>query len=495
MKLIKNMWVWMMLLISIAVACNKDDGINVPLQNEANEFVWRAMNIYYYWVSEVEDLSTDKYPTYDALYTFLNEYAEPEDLFERLLFEGDRFSWIVDDYEALEQSFQGVSKSFGFKLGLIRIAEGSDDLMGYVRYVVPGSPAEVAGLKRGDLFTKADGQQLTLNNYISLLNESEQVTLALSQILDNEISTTGVEISLVAVELTENPILFSDILEVDGVRVGYLVYNQFVNNGVYHNEMNSIFGRFKTEGINDLVLDLRYNRGGSVDTSVILASLIYGNGSARTVFTATKYNEQLEAALIRAGLDPNEYFTDDIPNTSSQLNRLDLGRVFILTSGSTASASELIISGLDPYMDITLIGTATVGKNLGSTTLYDSPNFRKTPDNSGVNHTKSNYAIQPIISRFTNINDIDYKDGFEPNIQVNEVDYVNEGLKPLGDPGEALLAEALAIITGTARVARPPASKMKAVPDYDIDAVQNSILMDDPELALVVGDQLYMRNQ
>lgn len=486
MKLIKYKLGLLVLVAGFVSGCKQDDGISVPLQNEVNEFVWLAMNGYYFWESEVEDLSIEKYPTYNDLYTFLNNYPDPKDLFDDLLYEGDRFSWIVDDYETLEQSFQGISKSYGFNLGLVRTTLGSEDLLAYIRYIVPGSPADLAGLKRGDLFTEVDGQQLNTGNYVSLLFESESIVITLSQIQDNVVSTADQEISLSAIQITENPIFLSEILEVEGQKVGYLVYNQFVNNSTYHDQLNSVFGQFQSEGINDLVLDLRYNQGGAVVTSTMLASLVYGAGDASTTFTVAQYNDQLRDAFARIGSDPNQYFTDVIPETTTRLNRLNINRVFILISGSTASASELVISGLDPYMDITLIGSTTVGKNLGSATLYDSPNYSKTPDNSSVVHTKSTYAIQPIISRFTNINNIEYGDGFEPNIVVNEIDFL-EGIKPLGDPGEALLSEALAIITGTARLTRPQKSGMEPLADFRLNSPVSTIQIDSKEsLNLVI---------
>ncbi|MEQ8627801.1 S41 family peptidase [Ekhidna sp.] len=490
------------LFLVFTVGCKNDDGpgISVELQNEVNEFVWFGMNGYYYWVDEVEDLSVEKYPTYNSLYAFLNTYSQPEDLFDDLIHpddfsasSGKPFSWIVDDYEELEASFQGISKSFGYELGLLRIASGSDDLVAYVKYVIPGGPAANAGIMRGDVFTEVNGTQLTEDNYLSLLFGNENITITLAQIQDNTISSTDQEISLIAVDIAENPILISDVLELDGVKIGYLVYNQFVNNNTYHEEMNDAFGEFKSAGINDLVLDLRYNGGGSVKTSVMLASIIYGAGGSNDIFTISQYNHQIEQSLTSNGVELNEYFISSLPDSNTPLNRLSLNRVFILTSGNTASASELIISGLDPYIDITLIGTTTVGKNLGSTTLYDSPNFRKTPDNSDVNHTNSTYAIQPIITRFTNIEDIDYRDGFEPNIEVSEINYL-EDLPALGDPSEPLLAEALGVITGVARLERKPDSGMQEIETMQ-DKRTNTILIDNKEILSEIRDHFVYAGQ
>ena len=492
MEFMKNKLVWSLLLTFALFSCSDDnavddgvdgDGISAGLQNEVNEFVWRGLNLYYYWVDDVEDLSVDKYPFLSDLYGFLNQYDDPNDLFNDLLIDGDEFSFMVEDYLVLEQSFQGVSKSYGFNPGIVRVSQGSPELLAYVRYVTPDGPATAAGLKRGDIITEIDGQTLTESNFVDLLLTSESMTIGLSEVQNNTLVLTGQEISLTAVELVENPILLSDVLDAGGTKVGYLMYNQFVNNSAAIEELNDVFGTFKAEGINDLVLDLRYNPGGSVNTSVILGSLIYGGGNNNTVYGLSRYNEQVENALIDSGIDLNRYFTDVILGTDVPLNRLSVSRVFILTSSNTASASELVISGLDPYIDVTLIGTKTVGKNLGSATFYDSPNYEKTPANSTNNHTFSRYAIQPIISRWTNVNDLDYGSGFTPDIQVNEVDFLGS-LPPLGDTADPLLAEALAIISGgVARRELPSDNGMRVL---HTEKLINGLLVEDEEVKRVL---------
>lgn len=507
MNFLKNKLIGLALLTGLIYGCKNDDGISVALQNEVNEFVWFAMNDYYYWVDGVDDLSTEKYPTYNALYSFLNTYNRPESLFDDLLHPDDLnitsgrpFSWFVTDYEELEASFQGTSKSFGYEYRLLN-PSGTNQVYGYVKYVVPTgnqvSPAAEKGLERGDIFVGVNGQDLTINNYQSLLS-MDQYTLNMAAVIDGVVTPTDESISLTAVEnFSENPILVSKTLEVEGMKVGYLMYNQFVNNSGYHNQLNQKFADFKTDQVTDLVLDLRYNPGGSVTTAQILASLIYGNGTTNTVFTTSRYNENIEAALASVGSDPNDYFINKIPDTSTELNRLSINRVFILTSGNTASASELIISGLDPYLDVTLIGTKTVGKNLGSVTLYDSPNYAKTPADSKTNHTNPNHknALQPIIARFTNIDDIDYKNGFLPDIEIDEKEYL-EDLKPLGDPGEPLLAEALSIITGTARVERLTDNGMQTITDSRSNKTYlSTILIDTKEVPKFLRDQFFTEAQ
>lgn len=460
---IKGVLLSLMMSSVLLTNCGKDD---VSLNSEVNDFVWLAMNQFYYWQSDVPELADGV--TRNSLNSFLNGYASPEALFKDLLFEQDRFSWIVDDYEELEASFQGVTTSFGYEFRLIN-PTGTDDIYGYVKYVVPPSvqspvvPAYDAGLKRGDLFTEVDGMPLNLSNYVSLLFEQSSYTLTLGEVVDGNVTSTDQTISMTSIELTENPIHHSTVIDQSGIKVGYLAYNQFINNDNYHLQLNNVFGEFIAQGVTELVLDLRYNPGGSLTTSRILASMMVGSATSSTVFGSIVYNEKL------VDFNTDLTFYDEIPGVSEPINSLNLNRVFILTSNNTASASELIIAGMLPFMDVTIIGTSTVGKNVGSVTLYDSPNYLRTPENSSVNHTNPNhrYAIQPIISQLANSDGFtDYIDGFEADIEINEVDLIGQ-IQPLGDPEEHFLAEALSIISGAARTER-------VSPRYDLRSVYDS---------------------
>lgn len=445
---------------SSVISCRNSLGTNeVALNREQDLFVWQAMNLWYYWQGESSNLADDRFSSYDQLNTYLNDFASSEEMYSKgLILENDRFSRIVDDYDQLEASFQGIRTSFGFEFGLIPLSE--QNLFGYVKYVVDGSPADQAGLKRGDLFLEVDDTQLTRTNFRSLLFTNPSIIIKLASITNDVINNTDKKFAITAVELTEDPIHTSIVFNnLGGPRVGYLLYNQFVNNTSAHVALNDVFGEFKSEGITDLILDLRYNGGGSLQTSRILSSLIYGAASKETLLGSLVHNKKISGIL-----NSDISFLEDISTINSNgeetgklpMNRLSLNRIFILTTGSTASASEFIIAGLDPYLTVTQIGTTTVGKNVGSVTLYDSPSTGYADKGSDLNASHK-YAIQPIVNQLANaVGFTDYIDGLAPDFEVNEIDYLEEGLKPLGDPSEPLLAEALAIITTNARLERKP---------------------------------------
>ena len=162
--------------------CPSEENSSATLNRPQDEFIWQAMNLYYYWQNEVSLLADDRFASYDELYGLLNSAGSSEELYyQDLLSPTDRFSWIVDDYIALENSFQGISEaSFGYDFGLLRESAGSNNVFGYVRYVVADGPADLAGLKRGDLFNEVNGVQLTEDNFNDALFGQSSYTLRLA---------------------------------------------------------------------------------------------------------------------------------------------------------------------------------------------------------------------------------------------------------------------------------------------------------------------------
>ena len=436
---------------SILTGCDKNDEPGVASENEVNTFIWGAMNSWYYWQKEVNELKDEQFSSNSERNTFLNQFSDPNILFETLKHADDRFSWITDDYNAQDEFFAGISTSFGFKYGLVRWS--GDSVIGYVRYVLPNSPASEVKLTRGELFYGVNGSLMTINNYKELLQNQGSYTLDLAKIENNILLPTRTTGSFFARQLTENPILLEKVLEIDGQKIGYLVYNGFRH--TFHEELNNAFGHFKNENVTELVLDLRYNGGGSIYTTMHLASMIYGRATSEDIFGKILYNEK------HGGSTRTLFFVDDLNIVNAEyeiistlaLNELNIERIFILVSNKSASASELLIAGLLPYMEVRIIGDQTFGKNEGSRTLYDSPqsDFTEKDANLNPNHT---YALQPIISKLANSLDFsDYSSGFLPDIEAKESDYL-EFMKPLGEDDELLLSIAIDEITGRSVLGR-----------------------------------------
>lgn len=436
---------------------DKDDNAFVPNPSEnleVHDFIWKGMNEWYFWQGDVDDLSDTRFSSNDEYLDFLGNYSDPEDLFDHLLYEKndiDRFSWIVDDYEELLNSFRGENETFGFGPGSLVRVNDSGDVIWYVAYVIPNSPAAAAGMQRGDLIYKFD--DIVLNNdenTIDQLNNNyfnnNAIKLEFATVNNEVISPTGEEVTLSRQTVQENPVHFSDIIQYNGKNIGYLVYNGFRN--TYNGELNDAFEDFKNAGIDELVLDLRYNGGGSVETSTYLASMIYGQATTSDIFAKSVYNpKHQDENNTDTFADKARIFdksTGDFTGDEVSINRLpSLNRVYILTSESTASASEMIINGLRPYMEVITIGETTYGKNVGSFTLFDSPDYGSR--NINPDHK---YAMQPITFTIYNSNDeSDYVHGFIPDIKVKEFQSY-EDLKQFGDTEESLFRAALDHISG-----------------------------------------------
>ncbi|HEX9601362.1 MAG TPA: S41 family peptidase, partial [Mariniflexile sp.] len=221
---------------------------------------------------------------------------------------------------------------------------------------------------------------------------------------------------------------------------------------------NAVFSYFKNEGIDELILDLRLNGGGSVPTSAYLASMIYANAGIEE-FASLKFNSKHteENGSYFFANTLHVYDSNDKKIGTEAINRLNtLNRLYVLTSNSTASASEMVINGLKPYINpVKIVGTTTYGKNVGSITLYDSPNT-DYQDRLSANPSHT-YAMQPIVFQIFNKNgESDYTQGFVPDIEVKEYEYWNNIL-PFGDENEVVLKAALDDIRGI--TAKGPSQK------------------------------------
>ncbi len=393
------------------------------------DFIWKGLNQYYLWQEEINDLSDTRFEkslgytnaTSKRYVSYLKNFSTPEVLFKYLLSPEDRFSFIVKDIDQLEDSFQGISLSTGMDYALAQIETG--EIVGYVRYVFPNSDAEKKGVKRGDFFLSVDGQRLTTTNYQQLLfNQKNSLTFGFFKVVNKQIVPTESK-TLSQLPLQEDPILLHKTLSRSGKKIGYLVYNSFVSK--YDKQLNEVFGKFKSDGISDLVLDLRYNSGGSVQTAIYLASMIKGTDTQK-IFVKQTSNKKMINYWKR-----DHTFENNISGTP--IHTLNLPKIYILTSKHTASASELIINGLKPYLTVVQIGETTLGKNLASITLKDKTKGSK-------------WAMQPIVLRSENAAGFGhYETGLVPNFEIKE-DVRNLGT--LGDENEPLLAKALELITG-----------------------------------------------
>ena len=460
----KKFFLTLLCLGFVVLSCNKNDDdpileeevIEVPEEEvpvvvdiEVQNFFWQTLNLYYFWQGDVPDLADDRFDTQAGYEEFLSANPEPVDFLEnKLLFSEDRFTFYSDDYTDLVNNSAGVSKSNGLQFGLSLIGD-TDDVFGYVEYIIKGSDASNKDIKRGEVFTGVNGTNLNRTNYIDLLfGDNDTYTLNMAEIVNNTISPINKEVTLTKQEgLQEDPIYVTDVITSGDKKIGYFMYNQFVSGS--EDAMNAVFADFMSQGVTDLVLDLRYNLGGRGSTATILASLIKGTSTSDLLFR-TIYNAKLQAEFDSSSTD--NYFVSTTGafdgNSNAALNTLNLSQVYIIATSSSASASELVMVGLEPYINVVHIGSTTVGKNQGSLLFVDDPEGGNVYDETRVNNINPNvqWGLQPIISRVENSAGFsDYADGLIPDIELDE-DITNLGV--LGDANEPLLARAIQEITG-----------------------------------------------
>lgn len=453
------------LLFFIFTSCTKDEDIidNTGTENaaqnptnstdndelEVESFVYNGLNEIYLYKANVPELANDYFSSTNKKDEFLAKAASPEALFDDLTASFDRFSFITDDYNSLEESFEGMSGATGIKFGLGQIS-GTGNVFGIIRYVLPNTSAAEAGLARGNIFTEIDGQKLTSSNFLGLIDK-EIFTINVGYVEDNQIVLTSEEATLTDDSYTENPVYISKTFDISGRKIGYLMYNSFIAN--FDEELNNAFGNFKAEGVTDLILDLRYNGGGSVESAKDLASMITGQFNEK-VFMKEQWNNKYQNFYETQNPEALINRFDNTLRSGAALNSLNLSEVYILTSASSASASELVINGLEPYINVVQVGDRTVGKFQASVTLYDSEDFSK--EGASNNHT---YAIQPLV--FKSINSAgksDYVDGLEPDIVYAE-NLNNFGI--LGDESEPLLEKALNAILGRSQNNKSPVARLE----------------------------------
>lgn len=393
---------------------------------EVNRWLVDSMRYWYYWNTAIP---SDQQLNFDG---------HPEVFFESLLNRPvDRFSWIQNIQE-LEDELAGIIKTSGLGYGFFGIDKGNEIIAGLaVRYVLEGSPADMAGIERGDLFIELNGGEMTVDDEgyvenIGPLLSGDPFSLTKAELDENgSIVNTGETVELIPVAgFRESAIHLDTVLTTEnGTKVGYLFYNRFLAEQAQ--ELVDAFVKFKEAGVQELIIDERYNGGGSVSIAGLLSALIHRNFDINSPFIQMDYNSNIE---------DEEYTYADLfgveNNDLVQTLNLGLGRVFILATSSSASASELLINNLRPFMgngNVIHIGSATVGKDEASITIQNTdPRF------------EDSWGIQPIILKYQNKNgEGGFVNGLTPQYAAMEQ---SVALKPMGSKEDPLIGMALGII-------------------------------------------------
>lgn len=392
------------------ISCEKDSSLD---KQPVNGWIHSTMKKYYYWSDELPPFSKSN--------------AKPDDYFNSLLSDKDgkngrHYSTIEEDVKTKSGS---IETTHGIKFVPYILSEGSQRVYAWVTYIVKKSSAEAAGVKHGEWISHFNGKELTVDNYNDFGNYTGEMNLTLGQLNRTTfIKTRELKVAS-ARQVEDNPVYLDTTYLVNNKKIAYLVYNSFTsgpedyNDHTYDKQLQGVFNKFAAQSPDEFILDLRYNPGGLLSSAQLLASMLVDQSAMDKLFCKLVYNE----ATGREDYEVN------FKRGGASLN---LKRLFILTTGGTASASELIINGLRPYMDVITVGELTEGKNVGS------EEFSKKEEHSWVLH--------PITCHIENSEGFwEYSRGFEPDFKLSEENY-SGALKELGDKEELMLSGTLHII-------------------------------------------------
>lgn len=395
----------------------------------------------------IEEVMRENYLWAEDMPVIENEddyFQEPSSFFKNMLSKnaldgkGDKYSYMEETKVETEEKTRSMmldrTSTYGMEFLLTGDPTGTTaHTFARVLYVLPDSPAEEAGIQRGDWISTIDQERITTDNYKHLI-QGGVISLKRNQLVQNENGLTWqVRDSLnvgPSAMMEINPFFLNKVFEVEGQKIAYLVYNEFTtgpnNEGtesVYNEQMKQIFAQFKAQSPDAFILDLRYNNGGFLQCAQALGSLLAPASAMGKDFVNLTFNAQASPQVIRYPFDKN--YADA---------NLNLDKVYILTGGQTASASEAVINGLIPYMgaeNVVLIGTKTEGKNVAMQQFKN--------ETHGL-------TLWPVVAFVANANDEgNYSEGFNPHHELDENKQTH--WYPLGDPEEYLLKNTLSLIT------------------------------------------------
>ena len=461
---------WKILLLACALpvfaSCVLDNERDDAKQVEANtktyvnQFVFNAMKMYYLWIAEVEDkmegwLSTDD-PKQKVLEVRYKD-ADGKDI--------DRWTQVTDDYESFVKSIDNVTTTYGYELTLFYTSASKEYVAAAITFVYADSPAEKAGLKRGDIILKVDGEAIPTANYAEIVKNKIIYSDSCSLTLED-----GRRITMTSVEMYCNPIHTVKVFDCGGKKVGYLNFTAFTLDACA--DLVKVCDDFKAQGISELILDLRYNGGGYVQTEEVLASMLAPEPivASGTVFMTEVYNANLTAAWDDS--DKFTYFRNSFKINGKTIDtaesNLGLTKIYAIMAGGSASASEAIVCGLRQFIDLEIVGEQSYGKYCSGVVIeganwYDM--YKSAIPSSDVRNGKkyaANWGIYVMIGRYADKNGDTpcMPNGFTPDHYVE--DNPLDGHQ-LGDPDETMLKAALTLAgyPYPAPAAKPAEAKKK----------------------------------
>ncbi len=359
----------LMLCVSCAQPSGIDDGGRPITEDAIISYIDQRLEQEYYWLDEVQQKRTlfnRHLPWEKYLNHVLSKLTTNED-------DGSYNSKGQRSYYSYIRDVTGTRaelSGFGILLHYTIVVIDENNRFGFVvESVYPDSPADRAGIKRGDIITKINGSFIDTSNYAAYFNSIQYNAMVKLDLTLHRRSDDGMEYNALLLRTTyhETPIAYYDVIDVEGYdkRIGYLSYLHF--DSAYNDDLTEVLRYFVSEGVGELILDLRCNGGGALTSAQLLCSAIVPSSyEGETLCTIERNNRNVVSSKR------SEF---KLENAGQLLN---LERVTVICSDYTASASELVVMGLRGMdFPVRLIGATTEGKNCGMDVTYKNINGRE----------------------------------------------------------------------------------------------------------------------
>lgn len=383
----------------------------------------------------VNDIMHDIYYWYKGVPSSISaiNYVNIFDYFDAHLVSEDRWSWMMTGEDYLD-SGAGISTSYGASYS--QAIDYYNDYGIRARYVFPNTPLSEKGVKRGWELTHLNGTPvMDLVRAGTFNSEMDKTTNSFTFKNLEGTSTTFTASSRV---ISTRSFLKTEVYTADQFpglpySVGYFNYYTFNKNML--SDIEEAMATFKTAGIKALILDLRYNGGGDGEATALLANYIAPSSAEGKVVARREHNDRY-----------SQY--DNVESTTTKVKRiagsLNLDRIFILTSKGTASASEVILNGFDPLMNVIQVGSTTYGKPNGMYVLpypeedYDNPDYVFLPICFfSVNSTGQGHYVDGIVPDQSRPDDLYHDFGVNEDWVKSCLTYISTGSFPALPPKPA----------------------------------------------------------
>ncbi|MCE5346979.1 MAG: hypothetical protein LLG13_11940 [Bacteroidales bacterium] len=414
----KRLFFLMLILLALSVSCKKDntDNDENSMKTVGRDMLFSVMQKWYYW--------------YDLMPTVTKEdYKDPYELLEAMRYKKlDKWSFVAD-YKEFMAEMEGTFVGHGFRIGVDESGKAR------IAMIYKRSPLYKEGVRRGWIVKTINGTDIApiitsgdAAAYNSVIGAS---TAGVTNVfVFKRPDGTDVTISSAKSTFSVNSVLEYDTLHLASGITGHLVFESFIEPS--EAELDTAFAFFNANGVKDMILDLRYNTGGYLYIAQELASYIAGNERKGSTFAELSYNDKNQSENI---IYP--FITTSYPVSSAKMA--------VITTRSTASASEAVMNGLKPFLNIVSIGDTTNGKPVG---MNGYP-------------VGTTYYLWPITFKIVNSsNEGDYFDGIAPS-KIASDDITHD----FSDRNETCLNAAIQYLeTGT--FSGKGASSFKRSPQY-----------------------------